>query len=386
MSRNDKGFTLTELLITMLVFIVVIMAAANILIGILNQFKQQAKSAEMNIEGIVGLEMMKRDIEHAGYGLAWNLNTATYSEALNDAATPHDDQTFNDGPPNNPTRGTELAGASNPPGALRSGNGLGTYGSDIIVVKAVSVATNGASSKWTHLFPGNTVTEWNPTSERMVTNDRAVVHSLTGNTARLIMSGGTFTARYNAAAAPDGLTVAGFAPTDNSDVRVVYGIADADNSALRMPFNRADFYMRVPATAGILPSRCAIGTGILYKATVNQADGNMTELPLLDCVADMQVIYGRDTDADGSIDNVTDDISALTSVQVRQQVKQVRIYVLAQEGQRDIAFTFDTNPIYVGDASVGSGRNFNFATAGITDWQNYRWKLLTLIVSPKNLR
>ncbi len=35
-----------------------------------------------------------------------------------------------------------------------------------------------------------------------------------------------------------------------------------------------------------------LDTGILYKGTVNHADGLLTELPLLDCVADMQVIFG----------------------------------------------------------------------------------------------
>jgi hypothetical protein len=252
------------------------------------------------------------------------------------------------------------------------------------VVKAVNAATNNASTKWTHLFFDNTVTVWNGVQtdpENMTANDWTVVHSFIGDDARLISVAGNYKARFG--------TLGGFVGPDNSDVRVVYGIAPAAASDIRMPFNRADFYMRVPAT---LPSRCAAGTGILYKATVNHGDdptttpvevaGQLTELPLHDCVADMQVVYEGDFNDDG-ISDVTDDISPMTAAEVRRTT-QVRVYILAQEGQRDSTFTFNTNPFYVGDA--GMGRPFNFATAGIANWQNYRWKLLTIIVSPRNLR
>jgi hypothetical protein len=151
-----------------------------------------------------------------------------------------------------------------------------------------------------------------------------------------------------------------------------------------MPFNRTDYYLRTPAAPADMPSQCAAGTGILYKGTVNHADGNLTELPILDCVADMQVAYGLDTDGDGTVDTTTDDISVLTAIQIRQQVRQVRVDTLAQEGQKDPTFTFGTNPIYIGVA--GMGRNFDFTSSGITDWQRYRWRLYTISVSPDNLR
>ena len=48
-----------------------------------------------------------------------------------------------------------------------------------------------------------------------------------------------------------------------------------------------------------MPQRCADNTGVLYKATVNHSDGLFSELALLDCVADMQVIYALDNNEDG---------------------------------------------------------------------------------------
>ncbi len=82
MIRREAGFTLIELLITMVIFILVIAAGSQIFTGLLTQFKQQSKIAETNIEGIVGLEILRQDIEHAGYGLPWVIPTGvTYSEA-----------------------------------------------------------------------------------------------------------------------------------------------------------------------------------------------------------------------------------------------------------------------------------------------------------------
>ncbi len=43
-------------------------------------------------------------------------------------------------------------------------------------------------------------------------------------------------------------------------------------------------------------------TGILYKTTVNHADGKLTYIPVLDCVLDMQVVLGWDLNGDGLID------------------------------------------------------------------------------------
>ena len=121
-----------------------------------------------------------------------------------------------------------------------------------------------------------------------------------------------------------------------------------------MPFNRADYFISKIDESGnnIVPKRCAADTGVLVKATVNHSDGTFTYLPLLDCVADMQVIYCLDTTGDGrcdtlhadpatgTIDSYSDDLTALTAQTIREQVKQVRVYILAHEGQKDTTFTY----------------------------------------------
>jgi prepilin-type N-terminal cleavage/methylation domain-containing protein len=412
MIRREDGFSLTELMITMVVFVFVIAAASQVFTGLLSQYKQQSKIAETNIEGVVGLDILRRDIEHGGYGLPWDLNGATYREIGAPLTTPDwTDHDFSDGPPTNPARAgapptypADAAGASNPPAAFRSGDGAGTGGSDVLVIKATTIASNNASQKWTYINPGNTVKEWDREQERMETSDRVIVLTL-GATRRLESAGGTFTALYQRVgvygdASPDTLNNASFAPPDDTEVRVTYGVSNPANpvaTPLRMPFNRADYYMRIP-TATPMPTRCATGTGMLYKATVSQAPLPGTadataELPLLDCVADMQVQYFRDTDGDGTVDNTGGDISALTAAQIRDQVKEVRVSILAHEGQREPNFTFTgftgvatcATCIRVGTNAV-DGRDFDLLTITDSSRLNYRWKVYTIAVQPVNLR
>ncbi len=391
MIKREAGFTLVELMITMVVFVFFIAAASQVFTGLLTQFKQQSKIAETNIEGIIGLEIMRQDLEQAGYGLPWNLNGASYQEVVAEPVTPWFDCDFNDGPPNNPARGTDVAGASNPPGAFRSGNGYGLNGSDVLVIKAINVARNDTCEKWTTLMASPFTSpynprEWTPATENLSPNDRVIVlrpGTTDANGRTLVVNVVNFSTTFSS------ITSSPWPPTDPAETRLVYGVADSNVVSLRMPFNRADFYVRRPTTN--MPQRCAPSNniGILYKGTVNHADGLLTELPLLDCVADMQVVYRRDTNGDGTIDNVTNDISALTAQQIRDQIKEVRVYILAHEGQRDPNYTYPTNPVVLPaapDPGAGAGSTFNFNTYGITNWQNYRWKVYTLVVAPNNLK
>jgi len=75
----------------------------------------------------------------------------------------------------------------------------------------------------------------------------------------------------------------------------------------------------------------------------------------------------------------------LSAQQIREQLKAVRVDILAHEGQRDDNYTHSSNTILVGQDSV-VGKNFNLSTMGDPNWQHYRWKVYTLVVRPNNLR
>lgn len=418
MLQKESGFSIVELIITMTIFTLVIAASSQVFTGLLNQFKQQSKIAETNIEGIIGLEMLRHDIEHAGYGLPWNLGGICYQEAVVEGNTPWVDRDLNDGPPTNPARGTDLGDpACNPPGAIRSLNNVvidsgpppSPITSDVISVKAVNVARNAASQKSTTLrqapFNQSTadLTTTNPrlwdngtaaNTENFEDTDRVIVirPGIAAVNFRTLINDGTgpppkFYAQYT------DLDVGGnpWAPTAGTETRFVYGIKPAGSPVVnpRMPFNRADYYVRIPASN--FPARCAEGTGVLYKGTVNHGNGRLLELPLLDCVANLQVVYRRDTDGDDIPDTESDAgwANTVIAADIRDQVKEVRVYILAHEGQYDPSYTFDdyddavNETITIGEFGDGYTLDMNDIGAPDDDYhKNFRWKRYMMVIKP----
>ena len=389
MIKREEGFSLVELLVTMVVFVLILTATSNTFIDLLKDFKKQSTLAETNIEGAVGLETLRRDIASAGTGLPWVIATGvTYNEADNDGVTTHNDTLFNESCFPDFTTCANAASDTQPPHAFVSGNGTGSFGSDILSIKSVSVHTDAEAQKWTYVNSSNQVKEWTPASENLGTSDRVIVLSLgTSDATRrtLIAVGTDFTTTYRADTNPDSLAdTTGFKPTDASERYIVYGVTDdvsPVDTNLRMPFNRADYYIQRPDN---YLSTCAPNTGALYKVKVSHVAGGVTPvMPILDCVADMQVAFRRDEDDDGDIDNTYDgDITTLllTPAQIRQ-IKEVRVYILAHEGQRDTSYT-SPDSIRVGDASISVGRNLDISAAN----RNYRWKLYVLVVKTENLK
>lgn len=363
--KSEAGFTIVELMITMVVFVLAIAAASQIFTKLLTQFKQQSKIAETNIEGIVGLDLLRQDIEHAGMGLPWNITGIAYIEAT--------DVTYNDAP-------------GNPPRAVISG--IMADGSDYLVIKSSNASSLNAAGKSTHLTSDGNVRTWGLHTDDLNNTDEVIVispGSTAANSRTLIASGGVYYTSFN--------NVSLYAPADNTDVRLVYGISPANaTNALRAPFNRSDYYLSAanPLSAINVPARCAAGTSVLVRATLNQDNGALDEMPVLDCVADLQVVYDLDTDNDGTIDTPTNDISAMTTQQIRDQLRNVQVYILAHEGQKDTTFTFNNYTAGGTSVRVGRsaliGRDFDLSTIADPDYDNYRWKLYNISVQTGNLR
>ena len=93
--------------------------------------------------------------------------------------------------------------------------------------------------------------------------------------------------------------------------------------------------------------------------------------------------------ADGYSDDIT--TAPLTAQQIRKRVKQVRVYILSHEGQRDTNYTYCpssaascSTAFPVGEFELGS--TFDLTTKiGNPDYKYYRWKLYTIVVTPHNL-
>lgn len=417
MMRKEDGFTLVELLVTMVVFVFVMAAGSQIFSGLLTQFKQQSKIAETNIEGLVGLEILRQDLEHIGYGLPWLIPAGTvYSEAP--ASNPShisspSTAAFDDAPSNAPRACVSADSATY--GAPNDA----FSGSDYLVIKATNIVLSETAQRWTILkmapFGTENPRQWTPASENLSDGsggtplDRVIVitpGSTDANARRLIVDGAAFYTTFN------NVTSSPWPPTDNVETRLVYGINNTNDPAPLRPFNRADYFITSVdnGNSNIVPQRCATNTGVLVKAIANHSGTYDNVLPLLDCVATMQIMYRLDMDNDGTVGTCSNadgstiatdvnicpgensvagtpvtpaDVQATLSnaADLRTRLREIRVFILAHEGQRDVNYTYPSNTVAVGELNLGVA----FDLTAITDWQDYRWKVYSISVNPINL-
>lgn len=403
--HNKQGYTLTELIVVMAIFMIVLMISASAFEKIVDRSSQQSKSVETQIEGIVGLEVLRVDLEQAGFGLPWSFSTAVNYQEVEASLSPVTfwpstvtSAFFNDG------KGVSTPG--DPPRAILSGTTTfnkdsdNNIGSNYLVIKSILAGGNGTARKWTNVsFDKDGVkvppTVWGAPGRDLVAGDQVIVVKNALNTtppSRKLMATGS-TVFSTPFATYSTMTN----PHSNGDTFVVYGVNSG--AGLRMPFNRADYYIKRPTDPDKIPQSCVAsdGIGILYKALFsNTVAGGKVEIPLLDCVADMQVVYGLDTDEGGRVNHYADsaEIILKTAEEIRAQLKEVRVYILAQEGKKDrfYSHTYPLDTITVGETlnyglnnGLLLGRKFNLNDRIGSEYKNYRWKVYTLVVRPKNL-
>jgi prepilin-type N-terminal cleavage/methylation domain-containing protein len=399
MKINNKGFTLVEMLVVMVVFVVIIAITGDSFNIILSQTSKIFRSEESNIEGVIGLEMLRHDLQQAGFGLFSETPPISYGEA---AAAPAN--VYNDAATNVPRpllAGDNLVAVDENDDTGASFGVLA--GTDYLVIKATSVGRNRTSQKWTYLkYTSHDVypNTWMSSAENFNTSDRVVL---------LRRQIGSQSQSASLEKAPDGNfyyvygnTAFSSYTTSSSAIFSVYGLGS--DTTPRMPFNRTDYFVARPKDSKQVPPQCAPNTGILYKTTLNK-DGGLTYVPLVDCVADMQVVFGWDMDGDGVVDTYsnaggnsvigtglaatvmaamsnTNNNSAATIPSIRNNLKMVKVYILAQQGKMDRGYTSPSPIIVGGSGELSLTRSYDITAAG---WQNYRWKVYQIVTRPKNL-
>jgi len=392
---NNRGFSLVELIVVMAMFVILIAVTGDTFSRIMSQSSNQSKLAASNIEGIVSLEMMRKDLASTGFGLPWSFGAPIAYLEVDPGAGPREAlaASYNVTPAtvNQTLVPLPVSGGNNV--TLSPVNPtLLIQGSDYLVIRSTSVGASSASQRWsflnyTSVSKPTTLTPQSWTQDNLAGGDWVVVVKvgLTSTFSKELVtnSSGDFTTRYNA--------LTSFEPDEPKVTNYIYGVSSGEQP--RMPFNRADYYVRIPATGegNRLPQRCAPSTGILYKALVKHSDGTVSgasEFPLLDCVADMQVVYILDSSSNGQTTE-TDSLAGLTAQQIRDQLRSIQVYILSHEGGKDTFYTYPNNTIGVGPSpdglTSGVGRTFNLSTAIGTGWERYRWKVYRFSVNPANL-
>jgi prepilin-type N-terminal cleavage/methylation domain-containing protein len=407
-----RGYSIVELMVVMLIFSVVMTLISVSFSRMVRGSGHLLKNAETDIGGLIGLELMRSDLELAGFGLYWSgpgggAPAISYKEALDDFVL------VNSCPEGCPNAKPSLFDDSTYikdryiPRAYRVGNNVGFNGSDYLVLKGTALGTNKASRVWGYLNYG---------TGNVVTSPRDASGGVFGSGYRSIVlkseiadqrevwelvldkddkNQTIFTAFYRSSFEKEQFT-----PKKPGDNFLVYGVDKPDDYddtlPLRFPFNRADYYInRSDKTS----AACAPGTGILYKTVITQT-GWPAYYPILDCVADMQVMLSADINEDGVVDYHLDgeELDERDARETRDQLKEVRVYILAQQGRRDDSYSYPVadseRAIIVGDRDLMENPDDAYgsiwsaskmaATFG-RNWRNYRWRLYTIVVQPKNL-
>ena len=125
---------MVELMVTLVVVMVVIAAASTAYLQLFGGFKVQGRISDTQMDTLCGFELLRYDVEMAGYGLPFDMNSLTYAEATTSPAS-----AYNDAP----------AGV---PRAFSFADNNGTNGSDVLVIKSIAASINRTTRKWSLMF------------------------------------------------------------------------------------------------------------------------------------------------------------------------------------------------------------------------------------------
>jgi type IV pilus assembly protein PilW len=128
--------------------------------------------------------------------------------------------------------------------------------------------------------------------------------------------------------------------------------------------NLIEYYLYSSSSA---PFHCADGT-----FTLGRKVGNGNPTPILYCVADFKVRFKWN----GSLVDPST-LSNISYIDEKNNLRQVNVYLLVQEGKRDPEYKFSRNKVSV------DGVDLNLSN--VTDYQHYRWKVVKISVRPMNL-
>jgi prepilin-type N-terminal cleavage/methylation domain-containing protein len=375
--RDRRGFTLIELLTAMVIFSTVIVGLYKVYDV---QFKQQVKEyrlAESEMELGIAKNLIERDLIMAGYGIMDDYSC--YS------ATPVSAVTTSDG-------------GSNPDTLTLKGTALGIKSRATQEWSTVASMSTGTSGFPTFSASDDPRENINPGDRMIITNPSGGTES---RTKTLLCDSGKWLYSYSTTTSAPTTADTGIPYPNLQTGYVVYALnlsGETDGDAT-VPYYTVKYYL-----GGTSPSNCAPGTQSLLRAESRTTTAPSGGDPVMSCVRDFEVALGL-TDSTASPDpslaasipiNKWDNgatASTYSPSELNQRLKQIRVYILVQEGSKDSSFTY-VNPdpnasapdtIRVGELNlVGgtTGRDVQLTAAQ----RNYRWRVLTIVVTPRNIR
>ncbi len=380
--KNVRGITIIELLIVLILFSVVMAGLYSAYTVQLKQAMTEYKLSQSEMEFQIGKNILERDLAMVGFGMA-------------------DDYTGFQNPPNNiikPLEATNGGGAEDTLTLRGTGLGRGSRASQAWTYTVSSTPSTTAGFKeWTVDVSGAQVRD---ARETPVVGDRIVY--IEPNLKKILYMDSTQGQVVNGDTQKYWLFpyvgTSTQSPYPNPmDVGVVaYGLHTAPTSTL----GNADFpyYEVIYSLSTGTVAYCAPDTKTLMRVEKKKTAGEVPQ-PLMNCVLDFQVAFGLDTNEDGSIDCWDNggavEMAGYTLAALKARLKQIKAYVLLQQGARDSKYRYigtetglNENQILIGDPQLTAcGGGVVGRTVTLTeDQRQYRWKVIRISASPRNIR
>lgn len=327
---NNRGFTFVELLITMIIVSVVIALTGETFGRLVQGLRSESKSVEASLDKLTGVEKIRLDMEHVGFGVPiWTTPAKTAQETAMITWTEDVPSTAALGAPTN--RLLQLYSTLNSTNA-------GSMGWAMVTCAGPAVAPVMVVDRRDATATNNVV---------LLDGDRAFQGQglITGN---ICPTFGLFSAFPNTGVDCLSETAAGL----GNCTKISYSL-------------RA-----LPASI----TTCAPNTYELAR-TVGAGAGNA----VLTCVADFIVRFDQDTTGNGSANVLqanTPVAAPVTNQRIVSQLKNIDMFILVQSGPRDPQRTF------AGDITMGGTINFANNIVPAAEFPLYDWKVIHITSKP----
>ena len=334
--KNQKGFTILETLITMAIILLVLSAAYFTYVGLFREAGSEREKTEKEIEKIVGLEILRLDLEHLGYGVG-----------------------------------------------IKSGSDYRIYDFDnknknsaLLTIRSTLNNTNNKTIGWVMCDNGEIPSNLDKREDKSNNN---IVYVNKNGYVSYVCKGKTCIDENN-----NSITIPMSKDCPSGDIFVGFPF---NTKAKGCNFGRENFCNEIVYTLSktddTLPSNCAKDTHNLLRK-VNDGTGE----PVLSCVADVRITVDLDTNGDGNVDSynftdVNDSSGDLTPDKLRSQTKRINVYILYQVSKgtsKDYSFKnyqTDSNGNYM----EIDGQKLYLPT----NFQNYQWNVIKLSVKPMSI-
>jgi type IV pilus assembly protein PilW len=341
-----KGITLLELLIALALSLVVLAAVYSAYITLFKSYKKESTAVTTQIESTIGLEILRQDLEHAGYGISKD-ETKLPLEVFYLPKTP----------PNCQSPSVHLVIRS-----TYKTSDDDTQGWAVLSCKAGDVPHCLIS----YNFP-------------YCPNEKAKTEAVLLKPNGSIFSGRFVVDDSGDKCPEDADTLLAFPISGSGEWERCDGTSTP--SCQNQFCNVIEYYLDEDSDA---QSSYCKGTYVLKRRV------DKREEPLLDCVGDFKVVY--DWSGTGKCDPTGKDPdlpacpAPTGSSDLRENLKMVYVYLLLREGKEDPNFTFKFGTSFkVDGVTLNLPKDLDYYTKEGHNPLHFRWRVVKIAVKPMNL-